>query len=162
MIVFYIFAAPGALVLLGCCLVFWLKKTHGFWAYFLLGWTLLILLSLPAGIWQGLFGWAGLSYSPGWEEVWERLSVPLIGWPINAAGFSMRFIFEVLGKELWGREGPVLEYFLLMALQTSIVAPIFAARYKRKKTFIDWGIICLGLLFLINSLANVNWYWGVG
>ena len=160
MIVFYMFAAPGVLILLGCYLVFWLRKTHGFWAYFLLGWTLQILLSLPAGIWQSLHGWHHVSMSG--SPVWIRLQLPLIGWPFNAAGFSMRFIFDMLGKELWGREGDVLEYLLLMALQTSIVAVVFAIRYKRCKTFVDWAIICLGILFLVNSLVNVNWYWGVG
>jgi len=157
---FYIFAAPGALVLIACCLVFCLKKKHGFWSYFLLGWTLLILLSLPAGIWQSIFGWSGLSAgSPQWSRL---IMLPLLGWPFNAAGFSIRFLFDVLGKELWGRGGYVLVYLLLMAMQTSIIALIFAVRYKRKRTFADWIIISLGIMFLVNSLVNVNWYWGVG
>jgi len=68
----------------------------------------------------------------------------------------------VLGKELWGREGVLLQYVLLMYLQGSIVALAFAMRYKQRKTFVDWVILCLGILFLVNSLVNVNWYWGVG
>jgi len=157
---FYIFAAPGALVLIACCIVFCLKKTRGFWSYFLLGWTLLILLSLPAGIWQSIFGWSGLSAG---SQKWSRLiTLTLIGWPFNAAGFSIRFLFEVLGKDLWGRGGYVLVYLLLMAMQTSIIALIFAVRYKRKRTFVDWIIMSLGILFLVNSIVNVNWYWGVG
>jgi len=161
MIVFYIIAAPGVLILLGCCFAFWLKKKHGFWVYFLLGWTFQILLSLPAGIWQSVFGWPGLTVSG--TSLWRRVALPLIGWPFNAAGFSMRFIFfDLLGKEIYGREGDILEYLLLMALQTSIVASIFAVRYKRCKTFKDWVIISLGVLFFINSIANLTWYWGVG
>jgi len=158
MIVFYIIAAPGVLILLGCCFAFWLREKHGFWTYFLLGWSIQILLSLPAGVWQSLSGWGFLTISGI-----NKLKIPLIGWPFNAAGFSVRFIFfDLLNKEIYSREGDILEYLLLMALQTSIVASIFAVRYKRKKTFVDWVIICLGILFLINSLANVTWYWGVG
>ncbi len=160
MIFFYIFAAPGALILLACCLVFCLKKKHGLGAYFLLGWTLLILLSLPAGIWQSVFGWSHLTTS---VPLWKRLPLePLVAWPFNAAGYSVRLTFEALGEEMWGSKGPFLGYFLLMAVQVSITALIFAVRYKRRKTFVDWGIICLFVLFLANSLVNVSWYWGVG
>jgi hypothetical protein len=159
MSVFYIFAAPGALILLACCLVFGLKKKHGFWAYFLLGWTLLMLLSLPAGIWQSVFGWSHLTMS---GPLWKRFLLPLVAWPFNAAGYSVRLTFEVFRKEIWGSKGHILEYWLLMAVQVSITALIFAVRYKRRKTFVDWGIICLCVLFLVNSLVNVSWYWGVG
>ena len=158
MIFFYIVAAPGALILLACCLVFCLKKKHGLGAYFLLGWTLLILLSLPAGIWQSVFGWPHLTMS---DPLW-RLQLPLVAWPYNAAGYSVRLTFETLGQEIWASAGTFLGYFLLMAVQVSITALIFAVRYKRRKTFVDWGIISLGVLFLVNSFANVSWYWGVG
>lgn len=158
--ILFLFACPGILILLGCCLVFWLKKTHRFWEYFLLGWTVQILLALPGSIWQAVYGWPGMSMSGA--SLLRRLALMLIAWPFNAAGFSIRCIFEMLGRELWGSEGALPEYMLLMYLQGSIVALAFAVRYKRKKTFVDWVIICLGLLFLINSLANVNWYWGVG
>lgn len=160
MIGFLIFASPGALILLTCCLVFLLKKTHGFWSYFLLGWTLEILLSLPAGIWQSLFGWPFLTVAG--SPLWNRLMLPLIGWPFNAAGFSIRCVLWMLGKELWGSDGFLLGYMLLMYLQGSLLAMIFALRYKHCKTFRDWIIICLWFVFLINSLVNVNWYWGVG
>jgi hypothetical protein len=161
MIVFYIIAAPGVLILLGCCFAFWLKKGHGFWTYFLLAWSIQILLSFPAGVWQSLFGWDIVTTSG--TVLWKRLLLPIIGWPFNAAGFSVRFIFfDLLGKEIYGREGDILKYLLLMVLQMSIVASIFAVRYRRKKTFVDWFIICLGILFLVNSLVNVNWYWAVG
>jgi hypothetical protein len=156
----FLFTVPGVLMLLGCCLFFWLKKTYGFWTYFLLGWTLQILLSLPSGIWQSMFGWPGLTMSG--TPLCRRLALPLIAWPFNTAGFSIRYILYVLGKELWGREGVLLQYMLLMYLQGSIVALAFAMRYKQRKTFVDWVILCLGILFLVNSLVNVNWYWGVG
>lgn len=160
MIGFLIFASPGALILLTCCLVFLLKKTHGFWSYFLLGWTLEILLSLPAGIWQSLFGWPFLTVSG--TPILARMLIPLMGWPFNSAGFSIRCVLWMLGKELYGSDSFFLGYMLLMYLQSSLLAMIFALRYKRYKTFRDWIIICLWFVFLINSLVNVNWYWGVG
>jgi NAD/NADP transhydrogenase beta subunit len=160
MIFYCIFAVPGVLILLACGLTFWLKKAHGFWSYFLLGWSILILLSLPAGVWQSIFGWHIITVTG--SPLWVRLLTPLIGWPFNAAGFSMRFIFEVFEKDLWGRNGHIFEYMLLTAVQISILASIFAVRYKRRKSFWDWVIVCIGVLFLANSLVNVKWYWGVG
>ena len=156
MVLFYvIYGGPGLLILIGCCLVFWLKKTHGFWAYFILGWALQVLLALPAGIWQSISGWPHISVTG--TVLWRRFLIPLMGWYFNAGGYSVRYMF---GESTPWRNLPY--YLLLMALQTSIVASIFAVRYKRKKTFVDWVIICLGILFLINSLVNVTWYWGVG
>jgi len=157
MFIFYTFAASGVLILLGCGLVFWLKRTHGFWGYFLLGWAVQVLLSLPAGIWQSITGWGFLTIS--WIN---KFQIPLIGWPFNAAGFSIRWMLGLFGREVWGSEGALPQYILLMLLQGTVLAAIFARRYKQHRTFADWVIICLGILFLINSLINVNWCWDVG
>jgi hypothetical protein len=86
----------------------------------------------------------------------------LVAWPFNAAGFSTRWVFEVLGKELWGSEGALPQYMLLMYLQGSMVAVAFAFRYNHCKTFKDWAIISLGVVFFVNSMANLSWYCGVG
>jgi NAD/NADP transhydrogenase beta subunit len=160
MIFFCIFAVLGVLILLSCGLVFLLKKKHGFWSYFLLGWSFLILLSLPAGVWQSIFEWTHITVEG--SKLWVRLLTPLTGWPFNAAGFSMRFTFEAVEMDLWGSKGHLFEYMFLTALQTSIIALIFAIRYGRGKSLWDWVIVCIGVLFLANSLSNVKWYWGVG
>jgi len=150
------------LIVLGCCLVFWRKKTHGFWAYFLLGWTLEVLLSLPAGILQ-TFTISGIGGSP----LWARLLVPLLGWFFNMGGYTVGYTFEAtVGPLEWlvgHRSVTVLSnmpyYLFLMAVQASILACVFAVRYKHRKTFLDWVPICLGILFLANSFANLNWPW---
>lgn len=158
MFIFNAFVVSGVLILLSCGLVFCLKKTHGFWGYFLLGWALQVLLSLPAGIWQSITGWGFLTTS-SWIN---KARLPLMGWPFNTAGFSIRWMLDLFGREILGDESAFLQYILLMLLQVTILAAVFAQRYKQRRTFADWVIICLGILFLINSLINVNWCWNVG
>ena len=163
MVIFLLGAA--LFILLGCCIVFWRKKTHGLLAYFLVAWLLQILLSLPAGIWQAVNGWphSGITGTP----LWVRLLLPLVGSPFNTGGYTVRCVFEAtVGPLEWlvgNRTTTVLSnmpyYLFLMAVQVSILAFIFAVRYKRRKTLMDWLPICLVILFLLNSFANVNWFW---
>lgn len=83
---------PALLIVLSC-LVVWLKKgKRGFASCFLLGWCLQILLSLPAGIWQALFGWPHSDVKGG--PLWNRLLIPLVGWSFNAGGCTIRRLFE--------------------------------------------------------------------
>lgn len=153
--------ALGLLVLFGCCLVFWREKKHGFWALFLLGCGLQVLLSLPAGILEGL----KLSIVP----LWGRFLVPLLGWPFNAGGYTVRCVFEsTVGWLKWlpGYKSEALSnnmpyYIFLMTLQASILAFIFAVRYKHRKTLVDYVPICLGILFLFNSFAAADLWWGL-
>lgn len=166
MVLFYvIYGGPGILILLGCCLVFWLKKTHGFWAYFLLGWALQVLLALPAGIWQAINLWPHIASS---APLWKRLlTTPLMGWSFNAGGFTVRSVFEATVEPLeWlvgHRSATVMSnmpyYAFLLLVQGSILAIFFAWRYKRQKKYKDWFVICMGVLFLVNSLLNVRWFW---
>jgi len=162
----YVFHIGSALlILLGCCFIFLRKASRSFWVYFLLGWALQIVLSLPVGIWQAVNSWPHITLSG--SPVWERLLIPLIGWFFNTGGYTVRYVFEATVVPLeWlvgQRSMTVLSnmpyYLFLMAVQVSILAFIFALRYKRRKTLKDWVPVCLGILFLINSFANVRWFW---
>ena len=144
-------------------IVFLFGKKHGFWANFLLGWAIQILLSLPAGIWQAVMGWPHINVSGSSK----RLIIPFIGWPFNAGGFTLRYVFEASASPLeWlvgHRSAIVLSnmpyYWLLLLIQGGILAGLFAWRYRKKQTYKDWFVICMGGLFLVNSLTNVRWFW---
>ncbi len=163
MYVFHI--GPAILITFACCFIFWRRKTHGFWEYFLLGWTLEILLSLPAGIWQSLKGWTHIDLSG--SPLWGRLLVPLLGWPFNTGGYTIRCIFEATVEHLeWlvgHRSMTVLSnmpyYAFLLIVQGSVLAALFAWRCKKRRIYKDWFVVCMGVLFLVNSLANVTWFW---
>ena len=166
MLMYLLHIGPALLIILACCFVFWRRKTHGFWAYFLLGWTLQILLSLPAGIWQGAFGWFGISSSAPLRQ--RIFLMPLLGWPFNAGGYTIRCIFEATVEPLeWlvgHRSMTVLSnmpyYAFLLLIQGSILAALFARRYKKQRTYKDRFVVCMGVLFLVNLLLNVTWFWG--
>jgi len=157
---------PALLIILACCFVFWRRKTHGFGAYFLLGWTLQVLISLPAGIWQGLFLWPHISSSS--PLIIRIFLTPLLGWPFNAGGYTVRWVFEATVEPLeWlvgHRPMTVLSnmpyYAFLLLIQGSILAVLFARRYKKQRTYKDRFVVCMGVLFLVNSLFNVTWFWG--
>lgn len=163
MVFFLIHIILGILILCVSLFVFLKRKRHGFRAYFLLGWTSQILLALPAGIWQAIVGWPHISLS-GFSK---RLLIPFIGWPFNAGGYSIRWIFEVTAEPLeWlvgHRSSTVLSnmpyYSFLLFVQGSILAAIFAWRYREKRTFKDPFILCMAVLFLLNSFVNVKWFW---
>jgi hypothetical protein len=141
------------------------KKAAGFWCHFALGWFWQVLLSLPAGIWQSLKGWPHINVSS--SSPWIRLMIPLIGWPFNAGGFTARSVFEATVEPLeWlvgHRSATVLSnmpYFaFLLLVQGSILAVFFARQYKRRRKYKDCTVICLAVLFLINSLLNASWFW---
>jgi len=162
---YVLYISPAiAILLVGSVAIFY-KKATGSAGRFLQGWMWQVLLSLPAGIWQSLRGWpdADLSGSPAWA----RLSLPLVGWPFNAGGLTVRFVFEAtVGPLEWlvgPRSATVLTnmpyYALLLIIQGSIVAGLFAWRLKKRGTCKDRFVICLGVLFLANSLLNVTWFW---
>ena len=89
----YVFHIGSALlILLGCCFIFLRKASRSFWVYFLLGWALQIVLSLPVGIWQAVNSWPHITLSG--SPVWERLLIPLIGWFFNTGGYTVRYVFE--------------------------------------------------------------------
>ncbi len=145
--------------------VFSLKKYRGFGWSFLRGWMWQVVLSLPAGIWQALKGWPNAEIQGA--PIFSRLTIPLVGWPFNAGGLTVRYVFEASVKPLeflaGPRTGTVLGnmpyYALLLVIQGSIVAGLFAWRLKKRGTIKDRVIICIVVLFLINSLLNVTWNW---
>jgi len=165
MIFFILHPALFLLILLGCLFVFWRKSTRNFWVCFLFGWGWQILFSIPAGIWQCILGWPHIDVSG--SPIWLRFLVPVVGWPFNAGGYTVRQIFEAtVGPLEWlvgHRSATVMSnmpyYLFLMAIQLSILAFIFALRYKKHRKLLDWLIIALAGLFLANSLANVKWFW---
>ncbi len=156
---------PALIILTAGVIVFLLGKKHGFWSYFLLGWAFQILLSLPTGFWQSLEGWPHSSVSG--TPLWTRLIIPLAGWPFNAGGFTVRTVFETtvgpLESLVGHRSSTVLSnmpyYAFLLLIQGSLLAGVFAWRYRKKQTYKDWFVICIGVLFLVNSLINVRWLW---
>lgn len=157
--------APAILIFLLCLVLFLSKRKRGLGSYFLLAWSFQILLSLPAGIWQALFGWPHIDVKG--SRLWLRLLMPLEGWSFNTGGYTVRWLFETtvgpLEPLVGHRSATVMSnlpyFWFLMAVQTSIIALVFALRYKRRRTLVDWLPIVLGLLFLVNSLANVRWFW---
>ena len=157
--------APALLIVLPC-LVLWSKRDkRGLGSYLLLGCTFQVLLSLPVGIWQALFGWPHIDVKG--SPLWGRLLMPLVGWSFNTGGYTIRWLFEAtvgpLEPLVGHRSATVMNnlpyLWFLVAVQASIIALIFAMRYKRRRTLVDWLPIALGLLFLVNSLANVRWFW---
>ena len=93
--------------------------------------------------------------------------VTIIGIPFNAGGFTVRVAFEALVGPLeflvGNRTTTVMSnlplYLSLLVLQMAFVAVVVAARYRRKKTMRDWIFIAVGILLLLNGLANIMWPW---
>jgi len=163
MLFFIIHLMSFIVIFLASVLIFIRRKKHGLKANFLLGWAFQITLSLPAGIWQAVMGWPHINVSGSGK----RLLIPFIGWPFNAGGFTLRYVLEASVPHLeWlvgHRSATVLSnmpyYGFLLLIQGSILAGLFAWRYRKKQTYKDWFVICMGGLFLVNSLANVRWFW---
>ena len=163
MVFFLIDIILAIVICSGTLFLFLRRKPNSFRAYLLLGWTLQVLLSLPAGIWQAIMSWPHISLS----GFGKRLLIPFIGWPINAGGYSIRWVFETTVEPLeflvGHRSSIVLSnmqyYSFLLFVQGSILAAIFAWRYKKKQTFKDPLILCMTVLFLLNSFVNVKWFW---
>jgi len=149
-------ACAVPLILLASVLVLRRKWSHGLLGCFLLGWAFQVLLALPAGIWQSLTGWGYLTTSWKW-----KLLIPLMGWPFNAAGLSVRLLSDpwcVRNDFSWWGFDP-LAYFIPMVIQASLIAVIFAIRYKQRQTLKDRVIVGVAIMFLANSCANVYYEW---
>jgi len=163
MLFFIIHLMLFIVIFLATVLIFIRRKKHGFWTNFLLGWIFQILLSLPTGIWQAVMGWPHINVSGSIR----RLLIPFTGWPFNAGGYTLRSVFEASVSHLeWlvgHRSATVLSnmpyYWFLLLIQGGILAGLFAWRYRKKQTYKDWFVICMGGLFLVNSLTNVRWFW---
>jgi len=155
-IYYIVFFALGLLIPIACLLLFRWEKGRGIWKYFLLGWAFQILLSLPAGIWQALSGWGYLTIGLKW-----KLIIPIMGWPFNAAGLSVRLLTKPWCTQAhadWWGYNPLI-YFIPMVFQTSLFALLFALRYRKDHAFKDKVIITLAVIFLLNSLANLYYEW---
>jgi hypothetical protein len=163
MMVIHIGAA--GLILRRCWAVLRRRKKPSLWSCILLGFGAQILLSLPAGIWQAVNGW---SYLPiiG-TPMWSRVVTPLTNWPFNAGGYTVNCVSHwtvgfwkwALGERLAVVLGNMPYYALLMVVQLSVLAVVFAVRYKKRRSLVDWAPAVIGILFLINSLANVGRSW---
>ena len=159
----HISSAIATLITGGVLLV--IQKKHGFRSCFILGCFWQVIFSLPAGIWQSLSGWPHISTSG--SSIWIRLTIPLVSWPFNAGGFTVRSLFEATVEPLeWlvgHRTATVLSnmsyYAFLLLIQVSILTALFAWRYKKRGTYKDWFVICMAVLFLVNSFLNVTWFW---
>jgi hypothetical protein len=125
----------------------------------------MVLLSLPAGVWQMVFSWPGIS--SGGDSVWRRLIIPFFGWPFNAGGWTVRWFFETTVEPLeWlvgHRSATVLSnmpyYGVLLLIQMSALAVIAALLLRRNSGTAHGLLIGLVLLFLLNSMINVQWFW---
>jgi hypothetical protein len=143
------------------------KRRRGLGSSFLLGWALQVLLSLPAGLYQAINSWPHIAFSADSFVWWRMIWVPLVGWPFNAGGLTVSWIFEAtVGNLEWlvgHRSATVMSnvhyFWLLLAVQGSLIALVFSMRYTKKKKLFDPFIICLAVLFLINSILNVRWFW---
>jgi len=148
----------GLAILVACVLIFRLKKRHGFLDYFVLGWGLQVLLSLPAGIWQAVTGWGFLTMG-SWTSYFL---LPMAGWIFNMTGMSVRILLGLSEQKLFDSAGVMGLYLLLAFIQGTVFASLFAWRYMKCGTFKDWIIVGLGVIFLVNSLMNVGFCWDVG
>ena len=165
MVIFNLHTASAIAFLIAGGVLLMLRKKTSFWSCFVLGWFWQVLFSLPAGIWQGFAGWPNISVSG--SSIWSRLMPPLIGWPFNAGGLTVRLVFEATVEPLeWlvgHRSATVMSnmpyYAFLLLIQAGILAAIFAWRYKKHRTHKDRFVICMAVLFLVNSLLNVTWFW---
>ena len=165
MVIFHLNTASAIAILIAGGVLFMLRKKTTFWICFVLGWFWQVLFSLPAGIWQGLVGWPHISVSG--SSIWSRLMTPLVGWPFNTGGLTVRLVFEATVEPLeclvGHRSATVMSnmpyYAFLLLIQAGILAALFAWRYKKRRTYKDRFVICMAVLFLVNSLLNITWFW---
>jgi hypothetical protein len=152
----------AVLILRRCRMVLKRKRKLHWSSVFLLGWGFQIMLSLPAGIWQGINSW---SYLPiNGTPLWSRILTPLTNWPFNAGGYTVRRVFDstvgFYSKLLPERLGDILgnmPYFAaLVIVQGSILAAILTISYKQRRTLLGYVTIALGILFLVNSLFGLS------
>jgi hypothetical protein len=164
MILLLILTVSSILILITAGMLFNKSKSKTLSICFFYGYAMQILLALPAGICQPYIH-DNFNNTP-W---FLKIVVPFLGNVFNAGGFTVRWVFESTVEPLeWlvgHRSATVLSnmpYFLfLLAIQASILAFLFAFRYKKRQSLKDPMIITIVILFLINSFANINWpYWG--
>lgn len=148
---YWVALATGLIILLAGGLVFCMRRPPGLGGCFILGWAFQVILSLPAGIWQAMTGWGYLT-----PHITALAWLPFMGWPFNAAGLSVR-AFAVGLRSHWGNDPSM--YFAAMIAQGSVVAVLFTWRYSDRRTVRDPILIALAVLFLMNSLLNVQWEW---
>lgn len=166
MLIFILHALTAILILLVGISVL-RKRRRGLASNFLLGWALQVLLSVPAGLYQAINSWPHIAFSADSFLWWRMVWVPLVGWPFNAGGLTVSWIFEATVEDLeWlvgHRSATVLSnvhyFWFLSAVQGSLIALLFSLRYTKKKKLFDPFIICTAVLFLINSMLNVRWFW---
>ncbi|MBN2514083.1 MAG: hypothetical protein JXB18_14185 [Sedimentisphaerales bacterium] len=123
------------------------------------------ILALPAGIWQAVFGWPGISLGGG--PVLERLIIPFIGWPFNAGGWTIQYLFETTVEPLeWlvgHRSATVLSnmsyYWFLLAVQSAVFAAIAACCCRKNTRPCHIVLVLLLIIYLANSIINVRWFW---
>ena len=77
-------------------------------------------------------------------------------------GISVRIVLGVSEYEFWRSPEIILRYLMAALVQGTLFAWLFAWRYGTRRTFKDWLVISLGILFLANSLANVDFCWSIG
>jgi len=140
------------------------KKYRKPWGCFYLAFVIEFVLSIPAGIYQAIAGWPGITMS---GPVLERLVIPFFGSIFNTGGFSIRLFFESTVEPLeWivgHRSATVLSnldyYLFLLLIQTVFIAFLVGTRWYKTKKFFDPIAIIVLLLVLVNSLFNVRWFW---
>ncbi|MBN2592961.1 MAG: hypothetical protein JXA81_05585, partial [Sedimentisphaerales bacterium] len=70
MVIFILHPASAIAILIAGGVLFVLRKKTSFWSCFALGWFWQVLLTLPAGIWQGFAGWPHVSVSG--SSIWSH------------------------------------------------------------------------------------------
>lgn len=148
------------LLVISCILVLIFRKHKGLGTYILLGFGLQYLLSFPAGIYQTVSKLHG-------NPIWVNIAIPFLGWIFNMGGLTVRLVFEATAEPLeWlvgNRTMTVMSnvpyYAFLLAIQATAISLLIANRYKARKTSRDPVLILIVVIFLINSLVNVNWPW---
>jgi hypothetical protein len=164
--IFILHALVAALILLFGIRVL-RKRRRGLASNFLLGWALQVLLCMPAGLYQAMNAWPHIAFSTDSSLWWRMVWVPLVGWPFNAGGLTVSWMFEATVENLeWlvgHRSATVMSnvhyFWFLLAVQGSLIALLFSLRYTKKKGLFDPFIVCLAVIFLINSMLNVRWFW---
>jgi hypothetical protein len=162
MLIFWVHIVSAIVILLAGAIVLIRSKPVRFRSAFIVCWAAQILLSLPAGIYQAVFSWPGITLgNPS-----ERFFVPLVGWPFNAGGWTVRWLFEATVEPLEflvGHRSSVVfsnmrYYWLLLFIQGTFIAAAIARLHVKGK--LNRAIvIALVVAFLLNSLLNVQWFW---
>lgn len=138
------------------------KRGRSLAYYFAMGVGLLFLLSLPAGIYQGVFLVDDSKPLPA------RLAMAGIAAPYNMGGWTVRQVFEALTDPFPPNgKGVVIPvavakfpvFFIPLLFQSGAAAYLFARRIRARQDFTDPVILGLGLVVLLNSMANAYWAW---